>query len=48
MRLNLRATSEEREEEAKATNLIFRLIIVNCTKSATSGACYDRDCTCED
>jgi len=48
MRLDLRATNEGREEEIEAIDFIFRLIVVDCTRFATSNACCDRDCTCED
>jgi len=49
--LDLRATSkeeeEEEEEEEEATRLIFRLIVVDCTRFAADSACCDRDCICE-
>ncbi len=46
--LDLQATSKKREEKAKAIDLIFRLIVINCIKSTISNTCYSKDYTCED
>jgi len=46
--LNLRAIDEEREEEAEAIDLMFRLVIAGCTRSILDSACCDRDCIYED
>jgi len=46
--LDLRAIDKEREEEVEAIDLIFCLIVVDCTRFVISNACYNRDCICED
>jgi hypothetical protein len=46
--LDLRAIEKKKKEEAKAIDLIFRLIVVNCIEFAIDNAYYNRNCTCED
>jgi len=48
IRLDLRAIDKEREEEARAIDLIFRLVVVNCTRFASNNIYYNKDCICED
>jgi len=47
IKLDLRAIDKERKEEARAINLIFRLIIVNYIEFTIDNVYYNKDCTCD-